>query len=186
MPGPRYATDLYYLAEENDGLFLASDARMHIGVPAAALVKMEKRGVLERVARGVYRLIAYPPAPLAQYREAILAIRVNRPELKPIVSHESALALHEISDVNPSKVHITVPTRTRLRRDLPAFVTVHHADLQPDEIVSVEGVPTTTVVRTIQDCASLGSGVVRDAIDDALRTGKISEVDAAALVAGTR
>ncbi|HZT13481.1 MAG TPA: type IV toxin-antitoxin system AbiEi family antitoxin domain-containing protein, partial [Candidatus Baltobacteraceae bacterium] len=107
MPGPKYATDLYYLAEENDGLFLASDARAQLGVPAAALVKMERRGVLERVARGVYRLTAYPPAPLAQYREAILAIRVYRPGLQAIVSHESALALHEISDVNPSKVRIT-------------------------------------------------------------------------------
>lgn len=186
MPGPRYAADLYYLAEENDGLFLASDARTQLGVPAAALVKMEKRGVLERVARGVYRLVAYPPAPLAQYREAVLAVRVNRPELKPIVSHESALALHDISDVNPSKVHITVPTTTRLRRDLPGFITVHYADLQSEDVTTIEGVPTTTVVRTIHDCASLGHGVVEDAIADAIRTGKISQVDAAALENGMR
>lgn len=181
MPGPRYATELYYLAEENDGLFLASEAYEQLGVPKAALVLMERRGVLERVARGVYRLVTYPPSPLGQYREALLALRVQRPDLRPTISHESALAMHDISDLNPSKVHVTVPPATRLRRDLPAFITVHHAALDPEEVTTIEAVPVTTIDRTIRDCATLGSSIVSDAIGDAERSGKLSDAQAATL-----
>lgn len=181
MPGPRYANELYYLAEENEGLFLAAEARERLAIPTPALVNMERRGILERVARGVYRLTAYPPSAFSQYREALLALRVNRPDVHAVVSHESALSLHGLSDVNPSKVHVTLPSRLRLRREAAAFIRIHQADLAEHDVTTVEGIPTTSVARTIRDCASLGPSITRDAIDDAIRLGKLSKATAAKL-----
>jgi predicted transcriptional regulator of viral defense system len=68
---------------------------------------------------------------------------------KAIVSHESALALLELSDNVPDKVHLLVPRRHRgLRR--PSGVVIH---TYPDdeEIAAVwrDGMPLTAPARTL-------------------------------------
>ena len=100
-----------------------------------------------------------------------------------VISHESALALYEMSDANPSKLHITVPRKFRIRREVPGFLVVHHADLQPHEIQPFEGIPVTAPERTIRDCHArhLPWGLVRQAIDDGRRQGYLSMRDAACL-----
>jgi predicted transcriptional regulator of viral defense system len=100
-----------------------------------------------------------------------------------VISHESALALYEMSDANPSKLHITVPRSFRIRREVPGYLVVHHADLQPYEIRPFEGIPVTAPERTIRDCHArhLSRGLIRQAIDDARRQGYLSMRDAAGL-----
>jgi predicted transcriptional regulator of viral defense system len=46
---------------------------------------------------------------------------VRRPKVRGTISHESALALYGLSDVSPSKVHITLPPALRIRRTPPAW-----------------------------------------------------------------
>jgi hypothetical protein len=111
-----------------------------------------------------------------QYMEASLWPQVRRPEMRGTISHESALALYGLSDVSPSKVHITLPPALRIRRAPPAHLAIHHAHLDPKDVQVVEGIPVTTAERAIRDvhAAHLGPALVRQAINDGRRTGYLS------------
>lgn len=150
------------------------------GIAHAHLVMMQRRGTLERVSRGVYRLVHFPVSPLAQYMQATLwpYDRAGRVEdrVRGVLSHETALALHELSDVAPPKVHITVPAGYRVQREVPAYLVVHRADLAPSEVTALEGMPIVTPERAIRDgiAAHLGPALLGQAIDDGLRSGRLT------------
>jgi predicted transcriptional regulator of viral defense system len=175
---------VYEVAEGQQGYFTAAQVAA-AGVPGAHLPDMLRRGVVERVSRGVYRLIAYPRAATGQYMEASLWPGGHSRDVQGVISHESALAIHELSDASPSKIHITVPRELRIRRTVPRYLFVHHADLDSAEIEWRDGMPVTTPVRTIRDChaAHLGPALVRQAIEDARRRGLIPAREADALEA---
>ena len=181
-PFPGTYTDaaqrIYWIAEEQHGYFTARQAR-EAGVNPMAVVMMARRGAVERTSHGVYRVVRFPLGPLGQYVEASLWPHGTR----GVISHESALALYEMSDANPSKLHITVPRKFRIRREVPGYLVVHHADLPPHEIQPFEGIPVTAPERTIRDCHArhLSRGLIRQAIDDARRQGYLSMRDAARL-----
>src|SRR5690606_5794624 len=99
-------------------------------------------------------------------------------------NNETALHLMDLSDVNPTRIHLTVPRKYRpRRRNPPPGVLLHFADLAPADIGSLEGLPVTTAARTIRDCAmaNLGPALIRQAIDDACRSGWLSAMDTDAL-----
>jgi predicted transcriptional regulator of viral defense system len=174
MPGSEYEK-VMDLAADQFGYVSTSQAVAR-GVSNNALRMMATRGVLERVSWGVYRVPTFPASPLAEYTEASLW-----PAGVPgVVSHESALAIRDLSDVNPARVHITLPRGFRVRRKVPGHLTIHNAELSEDEIDLVEGIPTTTVRRTIEDChrAKLGPTLLRQAIDEAQREGYLEQTDA--------
>ena len=140
---------------------------------------MAKRGNLERVSWGVYRVPTFPPSRYAEYMEASLWPA----GVRGVISHESALVLYGLSDVSPSAIHITVPGDFRIRREVPAHFVVHHAVLHDEEVTLLEGIPITTVARTIEDChrAHLGPALLRQALEDAEREGYLSARDVAKL-----
>jgi len=80
-----------------------------------------------------------------------------------VVSHESALALLDLSDVIPKAVHLTVP---RSRRHLPTIPGVKvHTTTRPlgaGDVVERDGVRVTSAARTILDAAGAGDGAGGD------------------------
>jgi predicted transcriptional regulator of viral defense system len=175
MKTRRWDTTLYELAESQAGYFTAAQARV-AGLHPVRLVQLERTEDIERLSRGVYRLARYPISPFGQYMEASLWPQVRRPEMRGTISHESALAMYGLSDVSPSKVHITLPRALRIRRAPPAHLAIHYAHLDPKEIQVVESIPVTTAERAIRDvhATHLGPALVRQAIDDGRRTGYLS------------
>jgi predicted transcriptional regulator of viral defense system len=174
--------ELTLLAEENDGLFTSREARS-AGVLDSVLIRLTQRHRLERVARGVYRIRNFPASRFSQHRQAILWMRASRGPQRVALSYETALSVYGISDANPSKIHISVPARARLRRKRPTGIVVHRADLSPEEITAHEGLPVTTVARTIRDIV-VGTGkldLARQAITDARREGYLSAGEAKTL-----
>jgi predicted transcriptional regulator of viral defense system len=175
--------ELYSLAEEHDGLLTSKEARL-LGIQDSVLVRLAQRGRLERMSRGVYRIAHYPADRLAQYREAVLWAQASHhgPE-RIALSHESALLLYGISDLNPSQVHLTVPKSARLRRERPEWITIHKADLREKEVGQHEGIPVTMVSRSIMDVFSTThrTDVVRRAITNALRDGLLNSTQATGL-----
>lgn len=174
MPGKEYDKALE-LAADQHGYVSTAQARAR-GMKRDTIRKMAARGTLERVSWGVYRVPNFPPSPHAQYMEASLW-----PAGVPgVISHESALAIRDLSDINPPQVHVTVPKGSRVRRDVPRQLVIHHADLSEDEIAAVEGVPTTTVRRAIEDChrTHLGPALLQQAIEEAEREGYLRVGDA--------
>lgn len=178
--------ELYALAEMRDGLLTSKEAR-EAGIADSVLVRLAQRGRLERVSRGVYRISHYPVDRLAQYREAVLWAKASGGPTSVLVSHETALLLYGISDANPAKVHITVPVTARLRRERPKWVTIHQADITPGEISEYEGIPVTSVERTIVDILQTTKrvDVARQAIADAKKKGLLKPSNAKELTAMT-
>jgi len=171
MPRSRM-DELIAIAEENDGLLTSKQAR-NAGILDSVLVRLRQRGRLERAARGVYRIAHFPQSKFSQYREALLWAEANHgPEESEVaLSHETALALYGISDVNPSLVNITVPKTARLRRERPKWIAVHRGDLAPLDVTLHEGMTITTVARTITDVLNTTGRIdlARQAVTDARR-----------------
>lgn len=175
MKPRRWDSLLYDLAEGQLGYFTTAQAR-EAGLHPVRLVQLHRHADIERLSRGVYRLTRYPVSPLGQYMEAVLWPQVRRPGAQATVSHESALAIYGLSDVSPAKVHITLGHELRIRRAVPRHLILHYADLEPQDIKRVEGVPVTTAARAISDvhAAHLGPALVHQAIEDGRKTGHLT------------
>jgi len=150
---------LVAIAADRHGLVTSAAAAAE-GVPRVLLVQMARRGVLEKVARGVYRVPELAGDPLAQYQEALLMLP------GAVLSHETALDLHDLCDVNPSLVHVTVVPGTRLRKALPEWLAVHHGPLEPEDVTGHEGLAIVTPARAIVDgiTTALGDRFIDQAI----------------------
>jgi predicted transcriptional regulator of viral defense system len=175
VPRSRF-DELVSLAEENDGLVTASHAR-EAGFTDSVLARLVQRGRIERTSRGVYRVPYLTPGRFSQYREAVLWARANRGPEQVAISHATALAAYEISDANPQAIHITVPKAARLRRRKPKGIVVHRDDLDQGDITIHEGIPLTTIARTVADLLTSGERIdlIRQAISNARREGFVEE-----------
>jgi hypothetical protein len=73
-------------------------------------------------------------------------------------------------------VHVTVPSSPedpRAARPMPPGVVVHHTPpLHPDDVTVVDGIPCTSVARTIVDCAEeMSKDELRELVARAERMG---------------
>ena len=178
----QWDTILYALAEEQAGYFTAAQARS-AGLHQVRLAQLHRGGDIERVTRGVYRLTRYPVSPLAHYMEAVLWPQVRRADAQGVISHESALAIYGLSDVSPARIHVTLPPSLRIRRAVPKQLALHYAQLDPQDVQRVDGVPVTTPARAIRDAheSHLGPALVRQAIEDGGRSGHLPLAEARTL-----
>jgi predicted transcriptional regulator of viral defense system len=178
VPRSRF-DELVGIAEENDGLFTTKQA-WEAGITGSVLARLTQRGRLERATRGVYRIPYFPTNRFSQYREAVLWVRADSGPRNMALSHSTALAAYGISDASPARIQITVPRKARLRRRHPRWVKVHRADLAPGDVTVHEGLPITTVERTVNDILALTGQIelVRQAVSGARREGYINSNEA--------
>ena len=66
-------------------------------------------GNIERVGHGLYRLTNIPLGEDAEWVRLSLWSRNRQEEPQAVVSHESALVLHGLSELLPNRIHLTVP-----------------------------------------------------------------------------
>jgi hypothetical protein len=116
------------------------------GLTASAIRKRAGDRRLHRIHRGVYSLV---PRPLLScnglYMAAVLACGPGA-----LLSHRSAAALHDVRRADLTKIDVTVPTHAG--RHHPAGVRVHRSiTLRPADATAVDGIPCTTVARTLFD-----------------------------------
>ncbi|MGH3040812.1 MAG: type IV toxin-antitoxin system AbiEi family antitoxin domain-containing protein [Gaiellaceae bacterium] len=157
-------------AYQRSGYFTSDQAREH-GVSRQLLDHHVRQGRFERVRRGLYRVRGFPTSQHDDIREKWMAVGTE----KAIVSHESALALLELSDNVPDKVHLLVPRRNRgLRR--PSGVVIHtHPDDEEIAAVWRYGMPLTAPARTLVDVADeLQPEQAEMAVQQALRLGLLT------------
>lgn len=126
-----------------------------------------------REARGVYRLREYPASPQGDLIVLTLrsADRAGVPQA--VVSHETALALHELGDANPARIHLTVPRGFRTR--LLEGVILHRGHLTAEDWQDWGGYRVTTPLRTLLDSAAseISWPWLEGAVRDALRKGVV-------------
>jgi predicted transcriptional regulator of viral defense system len=130
-------------------------------------------GNWERVERGVYRLRDFP---LAERGDLIILSllshdRAGQPQV--VVSHETALMLHDLGDANPGRIHLTTPPG--FRRQMPSGVTLHHGRLDQNDWEERDGFRITTPLRTLCDIAASPQAwpYLDAAVRDALRLGMV-------------
>lgn len=131
--------------------------------------------------RDTFAFSRFPVSQLGHYMEAVLWPQVRRPDVAGVVSHQSALSIHGLSDVSPAQIHLTLPTTVRLRREVRKGLVIHYANLAPGDVERAEGVPVTTPARSIRDAhaAHLGLALIGQAIADGRRSGalRVAEAD---------
>jgi uncharacterized protein len=133
-------------AYEQNGYFRVRQARSH-GVSSQLLSYHVRSRKFTPIRRGLYRLQGFPSSAHDDLRESWMAVGQD----KAVVSHESALALLDLSDNMTDSTHLLVARRHRgVRR--PAGVTLHtRPDGEDVPIVWREGMPLTAPARTIID-----------------------------------
>lgn len=162
------------------GLVTAAQARA-AGLDGALRTRLVRAGLLEAVDRGVFRLTADALPRDLEIRVAWLRLD---PAAAPgardglgmndgVVSHRSACVLHELGDIPAPVVELTVPRRRRLA--MPFLRLQVRSALSAHEVTVVDGLPVTTVERTVIDLMRDGAdgGHVGGVIADAERRGLI-------------
>jgi predicted transcriptional regulator of viral defense system len=100
-------------------------------------------------------------------------------------SGETALSLHELSDVLPAKLELTLPTSWQKRRlRVPNGLVLHFADVQDGDRGWMGSVPITNPKRTIEDsiAADVQPELIDQAIEQAKDRGLITKAVAVALI----
>ncbi|MEI2692436.1 MAG: type IV toxin-antitoxin system AbiEi family antitoxin domain-containing protein [Anaerolineae bacterium] len=158
---------LYQIAEAQAGYFTTAQARA-LGIARAQLSRYVAAGQLERSRHGIYRLTPFPRVP---HEDLFIAWLAAGPDA--IISHDSALALYELSDALPAHIHITVPRSASRRR---TGYRLHTSRITPAEITHYGGMQVTTVARTIADIAfdGLADDLVIQAAQEAVARGLAS------------
>jgi len=178
MPGKVYK-QLFELATDQYGFVTTDDAR-EMGINPHRLVVMSSRGDLRRVSHGLYRFGLIPSTMFDELMEATLW-----PRRLGVISHQTALDLWDLCDVNPAKVDVTIPRAAKIRRAVPAAYRVHVRDLVADDVTRREGIPVVGVKRAILDGIEthLAPHLIGQAIDTARGRGLLPSPDLDELMA---
>ncbi|MDP1923025.1 MAG: type IV toxin-antitoxin system AbiEi family antitoxin domain-containing protein [Myxococcales bacterium] len=162
---------LFDVASAQAGFFSTRQAA-EVGYSPQLLQKHLKAGRVVHERRGVYRLVHFPHV---EHEE--LASVWLWSERTGVFSHQTALALHGLSDVLPARAHLTLPAAWRRRRlTIPADVLLHYADLTDDARAWFGPVPVTTPARALNECADdgLAPDLLRQAAEQALVRGLVT------------
>lgn len=167
------------IAEQQYGLFTTQQAES-VGVPRLTLSRLNADGLLKRVTHGVYRVHGAPRDIHEDLRAGWLALdpartapeRLRDRDTPIAVSHRSAASVHSIGDLPADTHHFTSTARKQSSR---ARVTVPRTPVGSASLEVVEGLPVTTVERTIADLVRTEADVshAADAAGDADARGSL-------------
>jgi predicted transcriptional regulator of viral defense system len=164
---------LWALAQGQGGYFTAKQAA-EIGYSYPHLDYHVGTGNFERAGHGVYRL---PEIPLSEHDDLVKLSFWSRDRddhLQAIASHDTALAVHGLSDLLPSKIHLTVPLK--FRKTAPDNTVLHRGVVEPADIELRAGFNLTNPLRTLVDIAAderISEEHLRKAVAEALDRGVV-------------
>lgn len=168
---------LYTVAEAQHGYFTTQQA-IQAGFQDATHPYHTRVGHWIREDRGIYRLAYYPFDKESEYVRWVLWTRNRNGIVLGVYSHETALSMYELSDINPSKLHISVPRGFRRNRQCPEIITLHLNDIPESEIQEREGYKVSKPVRTIADLLKeekISLELVLQAIRSSISRGLLSQ-----------
>ncbi len=178
MAGPykEAARRLYEIAQSQQGFFTTKQATRAGFAEKTHAYHVKVRNWI-REHRGIYRLADFPTAERPDLMLWYLWSQNRQEVLEGTYSHDTALSLHELSDIMPSKLHMTVPKHFRRNSRIPGILILHRADLAEGDLQEMQGVRVTRPLRTILDLLQAGQvdpSLIRQAIDEAMRRGLVS------------
>lgn len=167
---------LFEFAEQQQGFFTTKQAKA-AGFAENTHPYHVQVGNWIREHRGIYRLALFPTTDRPDLVLWALWSRNRNEEVEGVYSHQTALSLYDLSDVNPSKLHMTVPTGFRRNSDIPGILILHYADLPESDVQTAQGFKFTRPLRTILDVIEAGTAernFIRQGIRQAVDRGLIT------------
>ena len=171
------------LATQQWGLFTSAQARAK-GIDAVTLNRLVNKSILTRLRHGIYAFAATLWTPELDVRVQWLALdpatmaidRIDGNDNTAVVSHETAASLYGIGDIQNEKINFTTKKRRQTKQPEVIF---HIAALANTDITYLDGLPITTIPRTVRDLLASGHepGHVTDIITAALQDGLVSRED---------
>ncbi len=176
QPRTEASRRLYEIAEIQQGFFTTKQAKT-AGFAENTHPYHVQAGNWMREHRGIYRLAQFPSTDHPDLALWGLWSRNRNEEAEGVFSHQTALSLHELSDLNPAKLHMTVPRRFRRNSEIPGVLVLHYADLPERDVQMSQGFRFTRPLRTIIDVMEAGDvehGFIRQALRQAVQKGLIT------------
>jgi hypothetical protein len=150
------------MAAAQYGVFTREQATA-AGINPRSIDDRTDRGIYERIHPGVYGIAGSPN----QWHRSVIAAVFAATE-PAAASHQTAAYLWGMTDRRPNTVEIA--TRRHLRVKRQNHQVRESKDLRTSDVVIVDGIPTTTAVRTVVDLgASAQPWFVERCLDTALR-----------------
>src|SRR5580704_8600615 len=152
MPGPRKEAErrLYEIAQSQQGFFTTKQAiRAGFSEKTHSYHVNARNWIREH--RGIYRLADFPTPERPDLMLWYLWSQDRQENPEGTYSHDTALSLHELSDIMPSKLHMTVPKDFRRNSRIPEVLVLHRADLSESDIEQMQGVRVTRPLHTVLD-----------------------------------
>ena len=169
------AKRLYEIVEGQQGFFTTKQAKA-AGFAENTHPYHVQAGNWIRENRGIYRLSSFPRGDRPDLMLWSLWSRNRGEAAQGVYSHQTALSLHDLSDVMPAKLYMTVPRSFRRNSEIPGVLVLHFADLDQNDIGAAHGVRVTKPMRTILDLLEGGevaAADLRQALREGLRRGLI-------------
>lgn len=155
---------LFDVASLQQGYFTAKQA-VKAGFSYRMQSHYRRNGEWLEIDRGIFRLAQFPNSLQEDYVRWSLWSRDRDDQPQAVISHDSALTIHELSDVMASKIHLTVPSGFRKKK--PKECVFHRGIVSKKDKEQREGFYVTTPLKTIIDSAE--SNFSMDYLEQAVR-----------------
>jgi predicted transcriptional regulator of viral defense system len=167
---------LFEFAEQQQGFFTTKQAKA-AGFAENTHPYHVQVGNWIREHRGIYRLALFPITDRPELVLWALWSRNRNEEIEGVYSHHTVLSFYDLSDLNPAKLHMTVPMNFRRSSEIPGVLVLHYADLPKSDVQTVQGFKLTRPLRAILDLIEAGTverNFIRQAITQAVDRGLIT------------
>ncbi|NGX45524.1 MAG: hypothetical protein K940chlam2_00679 [Chlamydiae bacterium] len=171
---------LWEISKQQQGIFTAEQAKS-AGYRDSNFAKYIQSGAWERIQRGIYCLTKFPTYNRPELVVWTLWSLNTREPGMGVWTHETALEIFDLSDVNPTQMHMTVPFGFR-RTKKPDFIHLHFGTLSKLEIQKIDGYYVTTPIRTLVDIfreESFDPSLLHQCVNEAISKGLITKIELA-------
>ncbi len=167
------------IASRQQGYFTARQA-LEAGYSYPSQYYQSETGNWIREGHGIYRIADYAAADRPDLVLWSLWSRDRHGKPQGVFSHETALSIHDLSDVMPAHLHMTVPPSFRKSAKIPRVLVIHRAILTATDIQDMDGYSVTRPLRTIIDVSSLETvsvDILEQTVRQALQRGLVKRDD---------
>jgi len=167
---------LFELVQQQQGYFTTKQAKA-AGFAENTHPYHVQAGNWIREHRGIYRLALFPATDRPDLALWSLWSSNRKEEVEGVYSHQTAISLFNLSDLNPAKLHMTVPRSFRRNSEIPSILVLHYADLPASDVQTGPGYKFTRPLRTILDLIESGEverNFIRQALTQAVDRGMIT------------
>lgn len=139
--------ELFEIAASQHGFFSTRQAA-GLGIGHASLYKSPDVGLTDF--RGVHRFLRFPA-----HEQDILVAAFVWSEGSGVISHGSALDLHDLSDYIPGRIEMTLPNAW-LRRAVPQLIFPFYEELLAEDVQWWGAFKVTTARKSVEDFIAWG------------------------------